>query len=120
MKPFIGAKLIGVMLYAKDLRRASEWYCDNLMFQLADYDFDDFVELTIKGQYVMHLFKDQDHIPVSRAVFSFQTDRIEEAYQSLVDKKTEIYPIETYGDHRSFRVKDSEGNMLMITQYHMD
>ncbi|WEK56065.1 MAG: VOC family protein [Candidatus Cohnella colombiensis] len=117
LKPLIKEKLIGVMLYAKDLQRSSTWYCEMLGFKLADHNFDDFVELTIDGQYVMHLFKDIDLTPITRPVFSFNTDNIEDAYQSLVNSGAEIYSIETYGDHRSFSFKDCDGNILMISQY---
>ncbi|UVI33116.1 VOC family protein [Paenibacillus spongiae] len=117
MKPLIGAKLNGVMLYAQDLRRASTWYCDNLGLQLAEHHFDDFAELAIEGQYVMHLFKVYDLTPISRAVFSFQTDDIDHAYQTLVNNGAEVYSIEVFGDHKSFCFKDCEGNMLMMSQY---
>jgi glyoxylase I family protein len=117
LKPLIKEKLIGVMLYAQDLQRASSWYCENLGLVLADHHFDDFVELALDGRYVMHLFKDRDLSPVTKPVFSFDTENIDEAYRLLASKGVEVYPIETYGDHRSFSFKDCEGNMLMISKY---
>lgn len=117
MKALIKEKLIGVMLYAQDLRRAGSWYCENLGFVLADHHFDHFIELALDGRYVLHLFKDPDLSPVAKPVFSFDTEDIDEAYRLLTCKEVKVYPIITFGDHRSFSFKDSEGNMLMISKY---
>ncbi|RKP57963.1 VOC family protein [Cohnella endophytica] len=117
MRPIVSSKLLGVMLYAKDLKRASNWYSDKLGFQITDYNFDDFVELAIEGTYVMHLFRDLDLVPITRAVFSFNTYNIEHAYIALKNNGVEVDSLETYGDHKSFSFKDCEGNQLMISQY---
>jgi len=117
LKPLIKEKLIGIMLYAQDLQRAAYWYCENLGFALADHHFDEFIELALDGQYVMHLFKDSDLCPIAKPVFSFDTENIDEAYRLLINKGVEVFPIEIYGDHRSFKFKDCEGNMLMISKY---
>ena len=118
MDPIIKKDIIGVMLYVDDLEKASEWYCSSLGFRLGNYDFNDFVELTVDGQYVMHLFKAENFYPIERAVFTFNTEDIKAAYQSLIDKGIETNPIKDYSDHSSFTFKDCNRNTLMICQFY--
>ncbi|OPA73769.1 hypothetical protein BVG16_27180 [Paenibacillus selenitireducens] len=105
------------MLYAQDLERTSDWYCKNLGFQLGEHQFHDFVELTLDGKYVMHLFKTENKVIVTKPVFSLNTRDIESAHSRLLNNGVEVFPIESYRDHQSFSFKDNEGNMLMISQY---
>ncbi|XEC97327.1 VOC family protein [Paenibacillus tarimensis] len=117
MKAIVKKDIIGVMLYVKDLKKASEWYCNSLGFSMGDYDYNDFIELTIDGHYVMHLFKEENHGPVTKAVFTFDTDDIEDAHRSLRNKGIATSNINHYGDHSGFTFTDCDGNTLMICQY---
>lgn len=117
MESIIKKDIIGVMLYVQDLKKASEWYCNSLGFRLGNYDFNDFVELTLENQYVMHLFKVVDNKPIERAVFTFDTNDIKAAHQVLSDKGIMISSIKEYGDHSAFTFKDCDGNTLMICQF---
>ena len=117
MGAIIKKDIIGVMLYVSDLRRASEWYSSSLDLTIGGHDFNDFVELTLEGQYVMHLFKAENHQPIERAVFSFDTHDILEAHRALTDKGVEVSRITQYGDHSEFTFKDCENNTLMICEY---
>ncbi|SMF79141.1 Glyoxalase-like domain-containing protein [Paenibacillus uliginis N3/975] len=117
MNAIIKKDIIGVMLYVNDLKRAGEWYCNSLGFSMGDFDFNDFVELTIDGQYVMHLFKAESYEPIERAVFTFNTNDISEAHRSLTDKGIETSNFTHYGDHSGFTFKDCDRNTLMICQY---
>ena len=97
-----------------------DWYSNTLGFHMTfprGFEFDDFVELTLDGQYVMHLFKAENHQPIERAVFAFDTDDLNEAHESLVRKGVEVSPITQYGDHSGFTFKDCDRNTLMICQY---
>ncbi|MBD0381455.1 VOC family protein [Paenibacillus sedimenti] len=118
MDPIIKKDIIGVMLYVNDLEKASEWYCSSLGFRLGNYDFNDFVELTLDGQYVMHLFKVENFDPIERAVFTFDTKDIKTTHQSLTDKGIETSTIKEYGDHSAFTFKDCDRNTLMICQFY--
>jgi glyoxylase I family protein len=117
MSSIIKKDNIGVMLYVEDLEIASEWYCNYLGLKVGNYDFNDFVELTLDDQFVMHLFRTDDHKPLDKAAFSFDTTDINAAYQSLTDKGIETSNIVKYGDHFSFTFKDCDRNTLMICQY---
>jgi glyoxylase I family protein len=117
MSSIIKKDILGVSLYVQDLQKASEWYCNSLGLRLGNHDFNDFVELTLDDQYVMHLFKTDDHKPIEKAVFSFDTNDINAAHQSLTDKGIETSDIGKYGDHFSFTFKDCDRNTLMICQY---
>ncbi|RKN84338.1 VOC family protein [Paenibacillus ginsengarvi] len=108
---------LGIMHYVKDLEAASQWYRDNLGFSIGDYDFNEFVELTVEGQYVMHLFKSLDSRPAEKAYFVLGTDDIENTYHTLRQRKVDLRPLRHYGDHAGFTLKDCDGNVLMICQY---
>jgi glyoxylase I family protein len=117
MKPLIKKDILGIMHYVKDLEHASQWYCKSLGFTIRNYDFNDFVELTVEGQYVMHLFKSEDSSPADKAIFVFDTEDIISAHKTLRERKVDIQPIQQYGDHAEFNFKDCDGNVLMICQY---
>jgi catechol-2,3-dioxygenase len=117
MKPLIKKNIIGIMQYVKDLELASLWYCKNLGFSIGDYDFNDFVELTVDGQYVMHLFKSENLSPTDKATFVFDTADIMSAHKMLNERNVNIQPIQQHDDHAGFSFKDCDGNVLMICQY---
>ncbi|MGZ9583760.1 VOC family protein [Paenibacillus marinisediminis] len=117
MSPLISKKISGAMYYAQDLEAASKWYCDNLGLSLGDHDFKDFVELTIDGQYVMHLFKSDDNDRVARATFSFSTNDIQNTYKLLRGRGVEVSPLNEYSDHAGFTFRDCDGNQLMFCQF---
>lgn len=117
MKPLIKKNILGIMHYVQDLQTASQWYSENLGFTIASYDYNDFVELQIDGQYVMHLFKSVDTQPATKPTFTFDTDDIEKAHRYLSQRNVELEAIQQYGDHAGFTFKDCDGNALMICQY---
>jgi glyoxylase I family protein len=117
MKTLVKKDILGIMHYVKDLETASRWYCQNLGFTVRDYDYNDFVELTVEGEYVMHLFKAGDFRPADKATFVFGTEDIERAHKALSERNADIEPIKHYGDHAGFGFKDCDGNALMICQY---
>jgi glyoxylase I family protein len=117
MKPLIKKNIVGNMHYVKDLELAGQWYCENIGFTIQDYDFNDFVELVVDGQYVMHLFKSEHVSPVEKATFAFDTEDIVRAHKILTQRNIDIQPIQQHGDHAGFSFKDSDGNALMICQY---
>jgi glyoxylase I family protein len=117
MKPLIKKNIIGIMHYVKDLELAGQWYCEKLGFTIRECDYNDFVELVVDGQYVMHLFKSENLIPAEKAAFVFDTDDINEAYKTLSESNVELQPIQQHGDHAGFSFKDCDGNVLMICQY---
>jgi glyoxylase I family protein len=117
MKPLIKKDILGIMHYVKDLEYASQWYCKNLGFTIGGYDFNDFVELTVDGQYVMHLFKLDDLSPANKATFVFDTEDITSAHKMLRERNVDIQPIQQHDDHVGFSFKDCDGNVLMICQY---
>lgn len=117
MKPLIKKDLIGVMHYVRDLDHASAWYCEKLGLELRGYGKNDFVELGLDGQYVMHLFKDEAAVPAARATFVFDTEDIEAAHGMLADRGVAVDPLERNGDHASFAFRDCDGNALMMSQY---
>lgn len=117
MKPLIKRELIGVMHYVRDLDRASAWYCEMLGLELRGYGKNDFVELGLNGQYVMHLFKDENARPAERATFAFDAPDIEAAHAILAGRGVEVGPLERYGDHASFSFRDCDGNALMMCHY---
>ncbi|WP_127534053.1 VOC family protein [Paenibacillus kobensis] len=117
MYALVENNIIGVMVYVQDLKKASEWYCSKLGFELGAYDYDDFVELTIDDSYVLHLFCRQQFTPYEHPAFTFSTDDIERSHQLLKRRGVEVEPIHTYGDHSSFCFRDNEGNALMISQF---
>ncbi|TCZ79324.1 VOC family protein [Paenibacillus albiflavus] len=118
MSSLISKPISGAMYYVKDLEVASKWYTDTLGFSLGDHDFNDFVELTIDRQYVMHLFKSNDDDRVARATFSFATNDIQNTYTVLCDKGVEVSPLHEYSDHSGFTFKDCDGNQLMFCQFY--
>nr|WP_246428007.1 VOC family protein [Paenibacillus phyllosphaerae] len=105
------------MHYVRDLEAASQWYCENLGFSIGDYDFNDFVELTLDGHYVMHLFKSEDTRPTEKAYFVLSTDDIEYTHHTLRQRNADLQPLRHYGDHAGFTLNDCDGNVLMICQY---
>ncbi|MGM0885122.1 MAG: VOC family protein [Bacillota bacterium] len=117
MMQLIRKEILGVMHYVKDLELASQWYCENLGFTIGDYDFNDFVELKVDGQYVMHLFKAVDLSPAGKATFVFGTEDIEKTHKILSERNIDIQPLKDYGDHVGFNFKDCDGNVLMVCQY---
>lgn len=117
MKPLIKKDILGNMHYVKDLEHASQWYCKNLGFTIGDYDFNDFVELTVEGKYVMHLFKTNDINPAGKATFVFDTEDIASAHKLLSERNVDIQPLQQHGDHAGFSFKDCDGNALMVCQY---
>jgi glyoxylase I family protein len=117
MPALVESNIIGVMVYVKQLKEASLWYCSKLGFELGAYDENDFAELTIDGFYVMHLFRDDNCMPYARAAFTFSTDNIEYTHGVLKRRGVLVEPIQSYGDHQSFRFRDCEGNALMVSQF---
>lgn len=117
MKPLIKKNILGIMHYVKDLELASQWYCKNLGFTIGEYDFNDFVELKVDDQYVMHLFKSEDLTPLDKAIFVFDTEDIMNAHKILSERNVNIQPIQQHDDHAGFSFKDYDGNVLMICQY---
>ncbi|WP_078554421.1 VOC family protein [Bacillus alkalicellulosilyticus] len=111
-------EIVGIMHYVKNLEYASQWYCENLGFSVGNYDFNDFVELTVYGQYVMHLFKSVDSPPAEKAYFVLSTENIESTYRMLSEKNVDLQPLQQYDDHAEFTFKDCDGNVLMICQYY--
>ncbi|MCI3919439.1 VOC family protein [Paenibacillus sp. TRM 82003] len=118
MVAIIKKDLIGVMLYVRDLKKASKWYCDTLGFSIGDYDYEDFVELKLDNQYVLHLFKSEKCEPIDKAVFVFGTDDINLAHRSIGDTGVETSKIREFGDHSGFTFKDCDSNTLMICKYY--
>lgn len=116
MMQLVRKEILGVIYYVKDLELASQWYCENLGFTIGDYDFNDFVELKVDGQYVMHLFKAVDLSPADHATFVFASEDIEKTHKILSEKNIDIQPLQHYGDHAAFNFKDCDGNVLMVYQ----
>ncbi|PWW05120.1 hypothetical protein DFQ01_105103 [Paenibacillus cellulosilyticus] len=117
MKALVQKRIVGNFVYANDLEKTSQWYCENLGFTLGVHDFSNFVELTIDGDYVLHLLKTDNEVPAVRASFSFGTDDIKETHRLLLARGVEVQPLERYSDHKSFTLKDCVGNPLMISQF---
>ncbi|TMV46611.1 VOC family protein [Paenibacillus mesophilus] len=115
-EPLVKKDIIGVMVYVRNLEQAVNWYCSRLGMDLGAND-DHFAEMTVEGKYVMHLFKADDCVPVSKAAFTFDTDDIVRAHRALSDQAVPVDPIRHYGDHSGFTFQDCEGNALMICQY---
>jgi glyoxylase I family protein len=118
-KALIQNRIIGLMYYSRDLEASSRWYCDSLGFQLGDYDYSDFVELRMDGQYVMHLFRSEAAAfqPIERATFVMGTDDIDAVHRHLTSRNIQAEAIKHYGDHAGFSFRDPDGNALMICQY---
>src|SRR5690606_9432084 len=95
----------------------SKWYCENLGFSLRKQVFNEYAELHIDGQYAMHLFKSEQAIPIKKAVFALETPDVDLAHHLLDKQYVEVLPIEDFGDNRSFRFKDIEGNVLIMTEW---
>ncbi|SFI75462.1 Glyoxalase-like domain-containing protein [Paenibacillus sp. UNC496MF] len=117
MKPLVKRELFGVMHYVRDLDHASAWYCEKLGLELRGYGKNDFVELGLGGEYVMHLFKDEAAQPAQRASFAFDTPDIEAAHGMLHDRGVTVGPLARYSDHAAFTFRDCDGNPLMMCQY---
>ncbi|MBS4198274.1 hypothetical protein KHA93_01190 [Bacillus sp. FJAT-49732] len=84
---------------------------------MGDYDFNDFVELKVDEQYVMHLFKTEEFKPMEKANFVFKAEDIVKAHKQLIEKHVDVEPIFHHEDHAGFNFKDSDGNILMICKY---
>ncbi|PWV90960.1 glyoxalase/bleomycin resistance protein/dioxygenase superfamily protein [Paenibacillus cellulosilyticus] len=117
MPALVESNIIGVMVYVKQLKEASEWYCSKLGFELGAFEENDFAELTIDGSYVMHLFRDDHCVPYGRAAFTFSTDNIAYIHGVLKRRGVKVEPIQSYGDQQSFGFRDCEGNALMVSQF---
>ncbi|MBD3918536.1 VOC family protein [Paenibacillus sp. PR3] len=118
MPALVESNIIGVMVYVKQLKEASDWYCSKLGFELGAYEEDDFAELMIDDSYVMHLFRDDNCMPYARAAFTFSTDNIAYTHGVLKRRGVQVEPILTYSDdHQSFVFRDCEGNALMVSQF---
>lgn len=117
MPALVESNIIGVMVYVKQLKQASEWYCSKLGFELGAYDENDFAELMIDDSYVMHLFRDDNCVPYARAAFTFSTDNIEYTHGVLKRRGVQVGTIQSYGDQQSFSFRDCEGNALMVSQF---
>lgn len=117
MRALVESNIIGVMVYVRELRKATEWYCSKLGFELGDHHFNDFAELTIDGGYVMHLFRSEDCAPYSQAAFSLSSEDIEFTHAALKRAGVDVDPIQSYGDHRTFTFRDCEGNAMMVSQF---
>ncbi|GIP56702.1 VOC family protein [Paenibacillus sp. FSL W8-0186] len=118
MNLFISKPITGAMYYVKDLESACHWYCHTLGFSLGEHDFNDFAELTVDGQYVMHLFKSNGNDRAARATFSFSTNNIESTYNFIQDRGVEVSAINKHIDHSDFTFNDCDGNQLMICQFY--
>jgi len=107
----------GIQLFVRDLNQAAEWYCSHLGFTLGPHNFNDFVELHLNGQHVIHLFKHEEAAPLQRASFNLDTDDILHAYHCLKEKGVTVSELIHFSDHSGFHFSDIEGNVIGITHF---
>lgn len=108
---------VSVLLYVKNLEQASQWYCENLGFSLGQKGLNQTVELRLGGQNMLQLVQDEQSIPLTKAVFALETQDIDFAHHSLKDRQVDVLPIEDFEDNKSFRFRDAEGNVLIMTEW---
>ena len=107
----------GIMVRVKDLEKSSSWYCAHLGFTLGPHDFNDFVELHIKGKNVLHLVRSDEPQPMTKANFALYINDSEGLHKTLKEKGAKVTEITRQSDHAEFSLTDLDGNTIGLTHW---
>lgn len=108
----------GFTMHVTDVQRSMKWYSETLGLEAGPHDGKYYAEMGRAGAHWFHLsYAGTSFAPLSKPVFSFETDDIGKSRALLVSQGIAADPTQWEADHATFEFRDPDGNALAMVQW---